>query len=122
MKCLFLLNKKEEYAEMFRGFDGVITDLTPSFGEPKSRWWNLRLFDTKWKFNYGSNSQIFKLKRWIDYSDGEQVQLYFDDGSGILSSYINSSLIYASSEEKVQIIASAFAREEKSKVRVIKYK
>ena len=116
----------KDYAEMFRGENGVITDLTPTFGEPVETWWNLKLIDTKWHFNYGIynngvNSQIFELAKWKDFADGEQVQLYFKDNSGMVSSYCNTSLVYAEDEKKVEAIAKAFAGEELGKGLVIKY-
>ncbi len=119
-------NDIKDYAEMFRGENGIITDLTPTFGEPVDGWWNLKIFDTKWHFNYGiynngENSQIFELDKWKDFADGEQVQLYFKDNSGMVSSYCNTSLVYSDDAKKVETIAKAFAGEELGKGLVIKY-
>ncbi len=123
---LLKTNNIEKYAEMFRGSDGITTNLTPVFGEPNVSGWNWRLFDTKWTFNYGiynngQNSQIFKIRKWMDYKDGEQVQLYFHDDSVLLTSYINTSLVYSKDEQKVEAIAKAFAGAEKQKGKVYKY-
>lgn len=115
----------EKYAEWFRGKDGVITDLTPTFGKT-STGWNYKIFDTKWNFNYaiynsGVTSQIFKISKWMDYADGEQVQIYFPDNSGMVSSYVNTSLVYSNDEKKVDEIANAFAGVLKDKGKVYKY-
>ena len=116
----------KDYAEMFRGANGIITDLTPIFGEPVPKGWNLTIIDTKWKFNYGIynsgvNSQVFEIKKWIDFNDGEQVQLYFKDDGGFVSSYCNTSLIYTDDEGKVEAIANAFAGIENGRARTHKY-
>ncbi len=123
---LLKTNNPEEYAEWFRGKDGIITDLTPTFGKPTADGWNFRLFDTKWKFNYainnsGVNSQIYKISKWMDFADGEQVQVYFTDTGGIVTSYVNTSLIYSDSERKVEEIANAFAGIKEEKGKVYKY-
>ena len=52
----------------------------------------------------------------MDFADGEQVQIYFPDDSGMVSSYVNTSLVYSEDEKKVEIIANAFAGLEKGKV------
>lgn len=114
-----------DYAEMFRGEDGVITNLTDTFGEPTADGWNFILIDTKWNFNYaiynnGVNSQIFKVATWLDYADGEQVQLKFLDGRGILTSYPTTTLVCSEDSEKVEIIGKAFAGEELGKGKVFK--
>ena len=114
---LLKTNNIEDYAELFRGKDGAIANLTSVFGEPIVGGWNLRIFDTKWNFNYaiynnGYNSQVFPINAWMDYADGEQVQLRFNDGRGILTSYPNTTLIKADDESKVDSIAKAFAGEE----------
>ena len=110
---------------MFRGEDGVITNLTDTFGEPTADGWNFILIDTKWNFNYaiynnGVNSQIFKVATWLDYADGEQVQLKFLDGRGILTSYPTTTLVCSEDSEKVEIIGKAFAGEELGKGKVFK--
>ncbi len=115
----------EKYAEWFRGKDGVITDLTPTFGNPPTGW-NFKLFDTRWNFNYaiynsGVNSQIFKISKWMDFADGEQVQIYFPDNSGMVSSYVNTSLVYSKDEKKVEAIADAFAGVYDEKGKTYKY-
>ncbi len=114
-----------KYAEWFRGKDGVVTDLTPMFGMPPSGW-NFKLFDTTWRFNYaiynsGVNSQIFEISKWMDFADGEQVQIYFPDDAGMVSSYINTSLVYSKDIKKVEAIANAFAGVKEEKGKVYKY-
>ena len=115
-----------DYAELFRGKDGVITNLTDTFGEPAPLGWNFKLFDTHWRFNYaiynnGVNSQVFDIANWLDYADGEQVQLQFLDGRGILTSYPNTTLVYSDSSEKVEKIAEAFVAKNAEKGMVLKY-
>jgi len=117
----------EDYAELFRGKDGVISNLTSVFGTPTAGEFNFKLFDTKWKFNYavynnGYNSQVFDISTWMDYADGEQVQLKFNDGRGILTSYPNTTLVYAEDESKVDAIAKSFAGEELGYGKVYRYK
>ena len=124
---LLKTNNIEDYAELFRGKDGAISDLTSVFGEPTAGGWNITIFDTKWKFNYaiynnGYNSQVFDVSSWMDYADGEQVQLRFNDGRGILTSYPNTTLVYAQDESKVDAIAKSFAGEELGYGKVYKYR
>ena len=123
---LFKTDRKiEDYAEFFRGENGVITNLTSVFGEPNVGGWNIRLFDTKWHFNYaiynnGENTQTFKVDTWMDFADGEQVQLRFKDGKGILTSYPNTTLVYTESQAKLDAIANAFAGRELGDHKVLK--
>ncbi len=110
-------NLIKDYAEMFKGENGIITNLTSIFGEPKVGGWNIRILDTKWKYNYaiynnGINTQVFDVSAWMDFADGEQVQLRFSDGKGILTSYPNTTLVYAEDQTKVDAIANAFAGQE----------
>lgn len=123
---LLKTNNVKQYAEMFKGENGVISDLTPIFGSPTQGGWNIKIFDTRWNFNYaiynsGENSQIFKVSKWMDFADGEQVQVYFTDDGGIVSSYVNLSLVYSDSEKKVEAIANAFAGVEQEKGKTYKY-
>ena len=123
---LFKTNDIEKYAELFRGQEGVITNLNSVFGEPTASGWNFNLFDFNWKFNYGIynngvNSQIFELKKWMDFADGEQVQLYFSDGSGMVSSYYNVTLVYTTDESKLYILANAFIGQELGTSRILKH-
>ena len=103
-----------EIAEMFRSADGVITDLTPYVGEPNvSSEWNLSLFDTRYHFNYAiltndSTSQVFPLKNWKDYSEGEQLQLNFVDDTGFLTSFVNVTLVDSKTEGLEETLAGAF--------------
>lgn len=113
------------YAELFRGKDGVITDLTTVFGKP-STGWNIKLFDTRWNYNYaicnnGVNSQVYKVAKWMDFADGEQVQVYFTDEGGVVSSYVNTTLVSSKDESKVDAIAKAFAGEDLVAGKVYKY-
>lgn len=124
---LFKTSNIEDYAELFRGKDGVVSNLTSTFGTPTAGGWNFRLFDTKWRFNYaiynnGQNSQVFDISTWMDYADGEQVQLKFNDGRGILTSYPNTTLVYAQDESKVDAIAKSFAGEELGYGKVYRFK
>lgn len=117
----------KEIAELFRSADGVITDLTPYVGEPNVSGWNFTLIDTKYKFNYAiisndKTSQLFPIKNWLDFSEGEQLQLNFNDDSGILTSYVNTTLIYTENKDITEVIASAFSGDlEKTKSLVIVY-
>ena len=56
----------------------------------------------------------------MDFADGEQVQLYFSDGSGMVSSYYNVTLVYTTDESKVDLLANAFAGIELATSRVLK--
>ena len=117
----------KKIAELFRGENGVITDLTSVFGEPNPSAFNLDFLDFSWKFNYaisnnGQNSQIFEISSWFDYTDGEQVKLKLKEDTGILASYVNTTLISTDSEEKVEALARAFAGEVKTDNKVYKYK
>ena len=58
----------------------------------------------------------------MDYADGEQVQLKFNDGRGILTSYPNTTLVYAQDESKVDAIAKSFAGEELGYGKVYRFK
>ena len=124
---LFKTNNIEDYAELFRGKDGVVSNLTSIFGNPTAGGWNFKLFDTKWRFNYaiynnGQNSQVFDISTWMDYADGEQVQLKFNDGRGILTSYPNTTLVYSEDESKVDAIAKSFVGEELGYGKVYRFK
>ena len=117
----------EEIAEMFRGENGTIINLESVFGKPKDSSWNWKLIDTKWTYNYaiyeaGQNCQIFDINTWMDFSDGEQVQLKFLDNRGMLTSYINTSLIYAKDESKVEILGKAFSGQNIKTGSVYKYR
>ena len=119
--------KIEDYAEFFRGENGVITNLTSVFGEPTASGWNIRIFDTKWHYNYaiynnGENTQTFPIDAWMDFADGEQVQLRFPDGKGILTSYPNTTLVYTQDQSKLNAIANGFAGRELGENRVLKLK
>ncbi len=96
-------------------------------GEPNNSFFNFTIFDTKWKFNYaiynnGLNSQVFDVANWLDFAEGEQVQLAFKDRRGILTSYPNTTLVYAKDESKVDTIAKAFAGEELGYGKVYRYR
>lgn len=103
-----------EIAEFFRSKNGVICDLTPYVGEPNVSGWNFSLFDTRYTFNYAilnnnGNTQIFPVKNWLDFSEGEQLQLNFYDNTGLLTSFVNTSLVSSKTSEIVEIIADAFS-------------
>lgn len=104
----------KEIAELVRGENGIISDLTPYVGAPNVSGWNFSLFDTKYKFNYailnnGVTSQLFPIKNWLDFSEGEQLQLNFDDNTGFLSSFVNVTLIKPETVGIEEVIANAFS-------------
>lgn len=103
-----------DIAELFRGENGVISDLTSYVGEPNVGGWNYSFFDTKYKFNYailnsGESTQVFPIKNWLDFSEGEQLQLNFNDNTGILTSFVNTTLVDPASEGITEVIAKAFS-------------
>jgi len=103
-----------EIAEMFRGKDGVISDLTEYVGQPTANGWNFSIFDTKYRFNTaiinnGKTSQVFPIKKWLDYSEGEQVQIRFNDDTGVLTSFVNTTLVQPATPGIEEVIANAFS-------------
>lgn len=103
-----------EIAELFRSENGVISDLTSYVGEPDVGGWNVSIFDTKYKFthailNSGDTNQVFPIKNWLDFSEGEQLQLNFNDNTGILTSFVNTTLVDPASEGITEVIAKAFS-------------
>lgn len=103
-----------EIAELFKGKDGVISDLSPYVGEPSVSGWNYSFFDTKYHFSYSiinvdGNMQVYPIKNWLDFSEGEQLQLNFNDDTGVLTSFVNATLVDPYSEGIEEIIAKAFA-------------
>lgn len=103
-------------AEYFRGPEGVISDLTPYVGEPTATGWNFQLFDTRYHFSKaimenGNTTQIFPITQWLDFSEGEQLQIKFKDNSGILTSFVNTTLVDPKTENIEQVIAKAFSGE-----------
>ena len=103
-----------DIAELFRGENGVISDLTSYVGEPNVGGWNISIFDTKYKFthailNSGECSQVFGIKNWLDFSEGEQLQLNFNDNTGILTSFVNTTLVDPASEGITEVLAKAFS-------------
>ncbi len=100
-------------AEMFRGKDGVITDLTPHVGEPSVSFWNQSFFDTKYNFSYailnnGQTSQVFSIKNWLDFQEGEQLQINLNDNTGFLTSFVNTTLVSPKTEGLEKILAASF--------------
>ena len=123
---IFKTSDIEYYAELLRGNDKAIANLTPTFGEPNNSFFNYTILDTKWTFNYaiynnGLNSQVFDVANWLDFAEGEQVQLAFNDGRGILTSYPNTTLVCTDDPSKVDVIAKAFAGEELGYGKVHRY-
>ena len=105
-----------DIAELLRKEDGVITDLTEYVGAPSETdgWKNSTFFDTKYTFNYailthGRTSQVFSVVKWKDFSEGEQLQVMFKDGTGVWTSFVNVSLIYTENPGMEEIIARAFS-------------
>lgn len=100
-------------AELFRGENGVITDLTPYVGEPNPSGWNLAVFDTRYVFTHAimqqdSTVQVFPIKGWLDFVEGEQLQLNLSDNSGFLTSFVNTTLVSAKTEGLEETLAMAF--------------
>lgn len=103
-----------DIAELFRGAEGVINDLTSYVGQPDVSGWNMSLFDTKYHFSYAifnndSSTQIFPISKWRDYSEGEQLQLQFSDNTGFLTSFVNTTLVDPQTENIENIIAASFS-------------
>ena len=103
----------KEIAELFRGEDKTIIDLTGTLGEPNQSTWNKSLFDLKYYFNKaiisnGDKNMVLDVKKWLDFADGEQLQITFDDDSNILTSYYNTTLVYSKTENIEYILADAF--------------
>lgn len=103
-----------DIAELFRGAEGVINDLTSYVGQPDVSGWNISLFDTKYYFSYAifnndSSTQIFPISKWRDYSEGEQLQLQFSDNTGFLTSFVNTTLVDPQTENIENIIAASFS-------------
>ncbi len=103
----------KEVAEMLRGPSGVISDLTPYVGEPSTSIWNMSIYDTKYHFTHaillnGSTAQVFPINNWLDFEEGEQLQLNLKDSSGFLTSFVNTTLVSPASEFIEETIAAAF--------------
>ncbi len=101
-------------AELFRGPEGVISDLTQHVGEPNVSGWNFSLFDTRYHFdhailNNGETHQVFKVNEWRDYSEGEQLQVHLNDNSGFLTSFVNTTLVSTENSKLPEILAHAFS-------------
>lgn len=103
-----------DIAELFRGPEGIISDLTPFVGEPNVSGWNFSLFDTKYHFDYAiftnnNKSQIFPLQEWKDFKEGEQLQLLFNDESGFLTSFVNTTLVDPKTDGIEETLAASFS-------------
>ncbi len=104
----------KEIAEMFKGADGIISDLTTYLGEPTVSSWNFSLFDTRYHFshailNNGETHQIFNVREWRDYSEGEQLQIHLNDNTGFLTSFVNTTLVSTEDNKLPEILANAFS-------------
>ena len=104
----------KEIAELVRGENGVISDLTEYVGKPTAKGWNFSIFDTKYQFdhailNNGQTSQLFKISGWLDFTEGEQLQIKFNDGTGILTSFVNTTLVSGKTDGIEEVIANAFS-------------
>lgn len=118
----------KEIAKMFKGPLGHISDLTPYVGEAEENGWNFSFFDTNYVFSYAimtndSTAQVMPIKKWQDYSDGEQLQLKFNDDSGLLTSFVNTMLVAPNTVGIEETLASAFngtLEEDKSLIKVYK--
>lgn len=108
------INDIYDIAEMFRGENGVISDLTSYVGEPVNDRWNISWFDTKYHFDTailcnGKTTQVLPIKNWLDFSEGEQLQINFNDDTGVLTSFVNTSLIDPATSGIEEVIAKAFS-------------
>lgn len=64
-------------------------------------------------------TQVFPIQNWLDFSEGEALQLNFYDDSGILTSFVTTTLIDPHTGGIEEIIANAFVgNQEKAKVKV----
>ena len=117
-----------EIAEYFKSEDGVISDLTSYVGKPTAGGWNRKFFDTKYKFdmailNSGDSCQVFPIMNWLDFSEGEQLQLNLSDNTGFLTSFVNTTLVDPKTGGIAEILAEAFSGSlEKDKGLVKTYK
>ena len=118
----------KDIAEYFRSEDGVISDLTSYVGKPTAGGWNRKFFDTKYKFdtailNSGDTCQVFPITNWLDFSEGEQLQLNLNDNTGFLTSFVNTTLVDPKTDGIAEILAKAFSGSlEKDKGLVKTYK
>lgn len=118
----------KDIAEYFRSKDGVISDLTSYVGKPTAGGWNRKFFDTKYKFdtailNCGETCQVFPITNWLDFSEGEQLQLNLSDNTGFLTSFVNTTLVDPKTDGIAEILAKAFSGSlEKDKGLVKTYK
>lgn len=104
----------DDIAEYFRSKDGVISDLRKYVGNPTADGWNLSIFDTKYKFNTailncGETCQVFPIKNWLDFSEGEQLQLNLNDNTGFLTSFVNTTLVDPKTDGIEEVLAKAFS-------------
>ena len=53
--------------------------------------------------------QVFPIKNWLDFSEGEQLQLNFTDNTGILTSFVNTTLVDPKTDGIEEVIAKAFS-------------
>ena len=85
------------------------------------------IFDTKYTFEHailcnGKTSQLFPIKNWKDFSEGEQLQLNLSDNTGFLGSFVNVTLVKPETLNIEEIIAQAFSGDlENTKKLVKKY-
>lgn len=103
----------KELAEYFRGEEGIITDLTPYVGEPSVSFWNKSIVDVRYNFSYailtnGQTSQVFSIKNWLDFKEGEQLQINLSDNTGFLTSFVNTTLVSPKTEGLESILAASF--------------
>ncbi len=112
-----LVNNKQDImtiAEYFRGPEGVINDLTPYVGAPTATSWNFQIFDTRYHFSQailenGQTTQILPISQWLDFAEGEQLQINFKDNSGVLTSFVNTTLVDPKTDGIEKIIAQSFS-------------
>lgn len=103
-----------DIAELFRGKDGVITNLEEYVGKPTASTWNFSLFDFQYRFGVaivgnGPTQQVYPIKNWLDFSEGEQLQINFGDNTGLLTSFVNTTLVDPKTDGIEEIIAKAFS-------------
>ena len=115
----------KDIAELVRGENGAISDLTPFVGEPNVSGWNFSIFDTKYSFEHailcnGKTSQLFPIRNWLDFSEGEQLQLNFNDNTGFLGSFVNVTLVKPETLNIEEVIAQAFSGDLENNKKLVK--
>lgn len=74
---------------------------------------NRTAFDTKYGFGktvvFGDDTTtIMYVEQWKDYS-GEQLQIHLNDNFGLLTSFVNTTLVSTENSKLAEIIAASFS-------------